>query len=318
MMLGLGAGVAGASENFTPGTSVQPLKELANGEYVWTPETSPTGPVVLIISIPKQQVYVYRNGVRIAQSTVSTGKPGHRTPAGVFTILEKQKDHTSSIYKGASMPYMQRLTWDGVCMHAGILPGYANSHGCVRLPYDFAKKLYTVTGKGCTVIVTDSGRPPKETEHPSYLLTANTGGKAGRKLASEDFRWNPEEAPSGPISIIFSAKSQSVFVFRNGIEIGRAHVHGIDSIPDGIQAYTALDRIDADGWRDWMAVTAEGDSTEPQFKNLARRLQIPPDFLADVRSVIQPGTTLVLTDIAITPSLYEATKGLEILRADER
>ena len=86
---------------------------------MWKPVVSPAGPVVIIVSIPEQTLYVYRNGVRIGRSTVSTGKSGHRTPTGVFTILQKNEKHTSSIYKGASMPYMQRLTWTGVALHAG-------------------------------------------------------------------------------------------------------------------------------------------------------------------------------------------------------
>jgi L,D-transpeptidase catalytic domain len=105
---------------------------------VWHPEVSPRGPVVVLVSLPDQTLYVYRNGVRIRRSTVSTGKPGKRTPTGVFTVLQKKVSHESSIYKGAQMPHMQRLTWSGVAMHAGYLPGYPASAGCVRLPVDFA------------------------------------------------------------------------------------------------------------------------------------------------------------------------------------
>ena len=134
----LGAPDADA-EKFTRGAEQAPLTpNLKTGDYVWKPSVSPAGPVVIIVSIPEQTLYVYRNGVRIGRSTVSTGKSGHRTPTGVFTVLQKNVKHTSSIYKGASMPYMQRLTWSGVAMHAGNLPGYPASHGCVRLPLDFA------------------------------------------------------------------------------------------------------------------------------------------------------------------------------------
>jgi hypothetical protein len=129
--------IAGAphadADKFTSGTEQAPLTPtLKTGDYVWKPAASPAGPVVIIVSIPEQTLYVYRNGVRIGRSTVSTGKSGHRTPTGVFTILQKNEKHTSSIYKGASMPYMQRLTWTGVALHAGNLPGYPASHGCVR------------------------------------------------------------------------------------------------------------------------------------------------------------------------------------------
>ena len=132
------AGAAG----FTKGREIAPLTpKFRPGDYVWKPEVSPAGPVVIVVSIPQQSMFVYRNGVRIGRSTVSTGAPGHPTPTGIFTILQKKVDHESSIYKGAKMPYMQRLTWDGIAMHEGRLPGYRASHGCARLPEDFAAKL---------------------------------------------------------------------------------------------------------------------------------------------------------------------------------
>ena len=122
--------------------------KLKPGEFEWHPERSESGPVLMVVSRDDQVVYVYRNAVEIARSTVSTGKKGHTTPTGVFQILQKHKDHYSSIYKGAAMPYMQRLTWQGIALHAGNLPGYPASHGCIRLPYEFSKKLYGVTAMG--------------------------------------------------------------------------------------------------------------------------------------------------------------------------
>ena len=107
----------------TKGQEVSPLaRKLKPGDYIWHPEVSPNGPVVVLVSLPDQLLYVYRNGVRIGKSTVSTGKPGKRTPTGVFTVLQKKVQHESSIYKGAQMPHMQRLTWTGVAMHAGHCP----------------------------------------------------------------------------------------------------------------------------------------------------------------------------------------------------
>ncbi len=116
--------------------------KLKPGEFEWHPERSPTGPLLVVCSIDDQMLYVYRNGVQIARSTVSTGRKGKRTPTGVFTILQRKVDHESSIYKGAKMPYMQRLTWTGIAMHAGELPGYPASAGCVRLPFEFSKLIY--------------------------------------------------------------------------------------------------------------------------------------------------------------------------------
>ena len=124
-------------ETFTEGVRVSPeTVTLKSGEYVWEPERAPEGPLLIVASVTEQIAYVYRNGIRIARSSVSTGRPGHRTPTGVFTILEKEVHHTSSIYKGAEMPYMERVTWGGIALHAGDLPGYPDSHGCVRLPLE--------------------------------------------------------------------------------------------------------------------------------------------------------------------------------------
>src|SRR6266481_6333797 len=114
-----------SAEIFTEGIQVSPeTVTLKTGHYVWEPERAPEGPLLIVASITEQVAYVYRNGIRIARSSVSTGRPGHRTPTGIFTILEKEVHHTSSIYKGAEMPYMERVTWGGIALHAGDLPGY--------------------------------------------------------------------------------------------------------------------------------------------------------------------------------------------------
>src|SRR5262245_64870037 len=115
-----------AAETFTEGVRVSPdTVTLKPGQYVWEPERAPEGPLLVVASITEQVAYVYRNGIRIARSSCSTGRPGHRTPMGVFTILEKEVHHTSSIYKGAEMTYMERVTLDGIVISASDLPGYA-------------------------------------------------------------------------------------------------------------------------------------------------------------------------------------------------
>ena len=155
------------AETFTEGVRVSPdTVTLKPGEYVWEPERAPEGPLLIVASITEQVAYVYRNGIRIARSSVSTGRPGHRTPTGVFTILEKEVHHTSSIYKGAEMPYMERVTWGGIALQAGDLPGYPDSHGCVRLPLEFSKVLFGVTMKGATVIIADTHSAPATTVTP--------------------------------------------------------------------------------------------------------------------------------------------------------
>ena len=132
-----------------------PIATLEPGEFLWHPEVSTSGPVVVIVSLPEQRAHVYRNGLRIGVSTVSSGKPGHDTPTGVFPILQKRVEHYSNLYDNAPMPYMQRLTWDGVALHAGRNPGYPASHGCIRLPREFAELLFDATSHGTTVVVAD-------------------------------------------------------------------------------------------------------------------------------------------------------------------
>lgn len=128
---------------------------LAPGEYEWTPEAAPAGPMVIVVSLPEQRAHVYRGGVRIGVSTISSGKPGNETPTGVFAILQKSRHHRSNLYNNAPMPFMQRLTWDGIALHAGRIPGYPASHGCVRLPTAFAEKLFEATENGMTVVIAD-------------------------------------------------------------------------------------------------------------------------------------------------------------------
>ena len=160
-----------AAETFTDGVRVSPdTVTLKAGQYVWEPERAPEGPLLIVASITEQVAYVYRNGIRIARSSVSTGRPGHPTPTGVFTILEKEVHHTSSIYN-EEMPYMERLTWGGIALHAGDLPGYPDSHGCVRLPLEFSKLLFGVTTKGATVIIANTHSAPATTVHPGLFFS---------------------------------------------------------------------------------------------------------------------------------------------------
>lgn len=129
-------------------------------------QSSPKGPLIISISIASQRLTVYDQNVPIAHAPVSTGMAGHATPMGVFSVIQKQKWHQSNIYSGAPMPYMQRITWSGVAMHAGVLPGYPASHGCIRMPADFAVRLYGMTKMGARVFVTRDAVTPVEFTSP--------------------------------------------------------------------------------------------------------------------------------------------------------
>ena len=132
--------------------------QLKSGNYVWDSTAASIGPVSLVIDLGEQRAMLYSKGELVAASSVSTGSEGRETPSGEFTILEKKVFHRSRTYDDAPMPYMQRLTWKGVAMHAGHLPGYPASHGCIRLPLGFAKLLFGVTEIGTPVTITDKAK----------------------------------------------------------------------------------------------------------------------------------------------------------------
>ena len=172
--LGLLACVAAASAAAQPLSHHKPsvmqrAARLSTGQFIWEPEAASTGPVFLVIDLTRQRVFLYRDGEPIGASTISSGSKGRETPIGTFTILEKEVMYRSRTYGDAPMPYMQRITARGVAMHAGSLPGYPASHGCIRLPLAFAKLLYGVTQLGTPVMVTDAEQERRIAEYQRAL-----------------------------------------------------------------------------------------------------------------------------------------------------
>jgi L,D-transpeptidase catalytic domain len=140
----------------------EPSKAASFGEM-------PKGPLQIVVSIDSQRVTLFSNGVPVAHGPVSTGVPDHPTPMGVFSIIEKDRYHHSNLYSNAPMPYMQRITWSGVALHEGVLPGYPASHGCIRLSSDFAKKLWPITSLGARVVIARNEVAPVDFEHPKLF-----------------------------------------------------------------------------------------------------------------------------------------------------
>jgi hypothetical protein len=277
---------------------------LKPGEYYWKPELSPSGPVVVVVSLPQQVMVVYRNGVQIARSTVSTGAGKKATPTGVFEILQKKQEHYSNIYNNAPMPYMQRLTWSGIAMHAGKLPGYPASKGCVRLPYDFSQKLYTVTKMGGTVIIANEKSP--QTGFAASPGLALGGNKQPQQMQRPQtnlaYQWMPEQSPSGPVTILISGADRELYVYRSGVLIGRGACSCRGNV--GEHVFTLLEGTSrqAHPWlaglsgQRWMEV--DPDSGDPGMSPavLGARLRIAPDFAANLYNFTSPGTTVVVTD----------------------
>ncbi len=199
---------------------------LKPGEWVWAPELSAEGTALLVVNLASQRAVLFRNGVPIAATTVSSGKEGHETPTGVFTILQKQREHYSNLYDNAPMPNMQRLTWGGIALHAGNLPGYPASHGCVRLPMEFSKLLYDVDLAG------DDGGDHQHTR-PCRRASEAPGGGAARTIAADrgslefaPFEWHPERAERGDRLGGGQLRGRPARdrAARGGVEIGSAPV----------------------------------------------------------------------------------------------
>lgn len=137
----------------SPGARARPEGVLPPGEWRWLSEGPWTGAITMVVSIERQMVHVYAGDELVGMASISTGMAGHGTPTGQFPILQKRQWHRSNIYSNAPMPYMQRLTWDGIALHAGHNPGYPASHGCIRLPLAFAERLFALTQIGTLVSV---------------------------------------------------------------------------------------------------------------------------------------------------------------------
>lgn len=143
-------------------------------------------PLILIASIRKQRLRVYDADGQIATSRISSGRPGFATPTGVFSILEKNVQHRSNIYSGAEMPYMERITWSGIALHAGVVPGYRASHGCIRLPHSFARTLYGLTKIGNRVVVTADDAEPIAFNNPKLFKPLPLDDKTALKLGAAE------------------------------------------------------------------------------------------------------------------------------------
>src|SRR6516225_1231658 len=147
-------------------SSIESIQTRAAGE-----------PVMAVVSLRDQRITVYDATGWILRAPVSSGQKGRETPAGIFSVIQKEAEHYSNLYDDAYMPHMQRLTWSGIALHGGPLPGYAASHGCVRMPYDFAERLFGLTKLGMRVIIAPTSVAPAEIAHPA-LFTTKPGADA--------------------------------------------------------------------------------------------------------------------------------------------
>lgn len=280
----------------SPTPEAQP-KALQPGQFIWRPELSPAGPVAIIVSIPKQLVFVYRNGILIGISTCSTGKPGHETPIGVFTILQKFKTHISSTYH-ASMPDTERLTWQGIALHVGGLPGYPSSHGCVHLPQAFADKVFAATDVGTPVIIAGDHTDPASILDPGPILGVTADEEIAAKLGSKA---PSPSSPNAVTSILVSAADKRIYVLENGAIVAQ----GDATIRNPLQPLGSNVFIwqggNANGssWQG-MGFHAQVNGAIAPDTNTLERIDGSQDVMKAIRARLRPGTVLVTTDLPAT------------------
>jgi len=311
-MTALTAGVLTTGEVFgamTQGQMVnKPIVQFEPGDFSWHPEHSPSGPVAVIVSIPDQLVHVYRGGIRIAVSTCSTGKKGHSTPAGVFTILQKDKNHHSSTYNNAPMPNMNRLTWQGIALHAGNLPGYPASHGCVRLPVKFSQLLFTVTHLGTPVILANGHSQPRQVVHPGMVLAdyaehefEELTGKHFKTAAAQRVPQHQEGHTS--TAVLVSSATQEIMILENGriIASGKASIKNPER-PLGNHVFILEGPHGGRRGLAWHAIghhpTLINGFAHPE-EDIIKRIQADTSVVAEMKKRMHPGLLMVMSDMPL-------------------
>ena len=284
-------------------------RSLKPGEFLWTPEKSPSGPVAIIVSLPDQLVHVYRGGVRIGVSTCSTGKKGHSTPTGVFTILQKDKDHRSSTYNNAPMPNMNRLTWSGVALHAGDLPGYPASHGCVRLPPKFSEHLFTVTHVGTPVIIADDHSELAIVTHPGPTLSSLAAHEMHATVAGLEKKTLPpkerHEDMQHAVSLLVSRADRELYILKDGNVVAKGPIDIVrPNEPFGSHVFVLVAPHQNGRSARWKVVRhgpgASGSGGSAAA--LLGRVQSDPKLAKQVAGLMHPGLVLVMTDAPLHSS----------------
>lgn len=283
-----------------------PARAASGPGFFWHPEIAPGGRLVMVVSLDEQYLYVYRNGVAIGASPISSGRPGYETPTGVYTILQKEREHRSNLYNDAPMPFMQRLTWDGIAMHGGNVPGHPASHGCIRLPQSFAEKLFGASQRGAVVVIADARVDPAAIVHPAAVAPIGLTGQPMAAPLHSDIPLTVPADRSAPISVVISTHDHAVYVLRDGQLVATTTL-GLTEGPlfQGTVLYvmrrqpTATGDVPADGqaMHLWSAYRIIGSGPVPEPAQLARQLRVPEAFGQSLRAQLTPGTTVLVTDL---------------------
>jgi len=311
----------------------------------WTagmPDRIAPGPLHIIVSLRSQRLTLYSNGKLVARVPVSTGTRDHPTPTGIFSVLQKRRRHESNIYSGAPMYSMQRITWSGVALHEGQLPGHAASHGCVRLPRDFAVPLFGLTDIGATVVIAqdepvvepfplltdlfsrteldhpDNAGPPPPPPPPlePRLATIRAYDRAHplpNPFASREAdAGDPQHAQRiDNIAVLISRKERRVFVRRHFEPWLEASVEIAEpQRPLGTYLFTAMDFQGQNGGMQWSLVALNGPEPHAasRAKAALRRIVLPSDIAQKITDALTPGAKVIITDEAPSAETRDHTE----------
>lgn len=293
---------------------------IAPGRSFWLPELSPAGPVVAVVNLYTQHAQIYRNGIAIGYTSVSTGKRGYGTPTGRFQVLEKRRFHRSSTYGNAPMPWMVRLTWSGIAFHSGALPGFPASHGCIRLPASFAPQLFGALSLGDTVAVLNQpadafttlapidplGRPLLQPEMLAATAwwreaAASAAPVSGNLVSASLLTGAPASLAAPPLALLASLPQQRLFVLEAG------QVAAAAPLPPGARQQALPLTAAPLSWQPpghWQAPGQSGNAADATLWQTV----LPSDaaFSQRLRARITPGSTLVLSDLPAVGDLHLA------------
>ncbi len=277
--------------------------KLKPGTWIWKPELSPAGPVAVIVSLSDQLAYVYRNGIRIGVTTISSGRKGFATPTGVFSVQRKERMHHSSKYHNAPMPDSQ-FFFRGAALHAGGLPGYPSSHGCVHLPRKFADRLFQVTHNGTPVVITKQHFGVGSLEHAGFLMTDSDLQQIEKltgNVRSKTLPFDKKGDSKTAYSIVVSSAERKVAVFKDGAVVYEAPIGMRDGAKFGEHIFQLVGTNPANKLN-WVAV---GGDQRPGFNPdayaataVAARMSLSPEAQNTIASILHPGSTVVFTDFA--------------------
>jgi hypothetical protein len=284
-------------------------KEPGQKKEQYALERTPVGPAVLaIVSIDDQRITLYDAEGKLVHASVSTGQTGYETPVGIFSVLQKKAEHYSNIYENAAMPHMQRITWSGVALHGGPLPGYPASHGCVRLPFKFAEKIFDLTKLGMRVIISRTDVAPVSITHPLLFKRTPYQGESGIVTKAAALVGNmigsssAAEAPADPsvpadvaeraeaLQAIFVAKTAEADEMEKQAEPARAQAKKLEpEMKRAKKALTAAEKAEKralDSFEYWQGVlaTAEAEKAKKRAETEHARAEAK---LAEVRAKLE-------------------------------